>query len=158
MTVLGKSGHMPSLHYIDHQDWHQGRQFGTPLKFSSLEPLRGAPACAWMAPYSACWFIFFLFFFLSLFFLSFSSPFPSFFFFFWRPISDPGGRGPNAPPGYAPGQWRSPGQQVPQHQGLHTLPMFRNFETKIYVGTSASINILMVAISFIFQIINIEFV
>ena len=75
-----------------------------PLKFSSLEPLRGAPAGAWMAPYLTCWFIFF---FLFPFFPSFSCLFRSLFFtfssLFLAPLQWPGGpRPPKLPPGYAP--------------------------------------------------------
>ena len=77
-----------------------------PLKFSSLEPLWGAPACAWMAPYSPCWFIFFFFFpFFPSFFLSFF-PFSFLFLLFLAPLRWPGGgRSPQSPPppaGYAP--------------------------------------------------------
>ena len=64
-------------------------------------PLRGAPACALMAPYSSCWFIFFFLFssfvrFSSLF-LSLCFPFSS----FWRSFSDREARPPK-PPRYAP--------------------------------------------------------
>ena len=75
-----------------------------PLKFSSLEPLRGAPACACMTPYSSCWFIFFfLFAFLSLFFhLFFSSFVFPFLIFFGTPLVTRGAEALKNPPGYAP--------------------------------------------------------
>ena len=68
-----------------------------PLKFlpcwKLLEPFQGAPACAWIAPYSSCLIIFFfLSSSLSLFLPLFSFPFPFFFLLFWRPFSDRGGR------------------------------------------------------------------
>ena len=75
------------------------RQFGAPEVVSSLEPLWGTPACAWMVPYS-CWFIFFP---------SFFPLFPPFFFpfhfSFLAPLLWPGGAEVSkAPPGYAPAQ------------------------------------------------------
>ena len=71
-----------------------------PLKFSSLEPLQGAPACAWMAPYSPGWFIFFPFppFFLSVSFL--------FLLFIGAPLVTRGAKAPKAP------------QDTPLHDGM----------------------------------------
>ena len=66
-----------------------------PLKFSSLDSLRGAPADAWMARYSSCWFIFLFLFYLS-FPLFLSLPFP--FFFFGAPLVTLGPRPPKPSP------------------------------------------------------------
>ena len=80
-------------------------QFSTPEVF-----FPGAPACAWnclhgaplvMLIYNLTFFLFYFFpsFFLSFSLLSLSFPF---FFLFWRPFGDHGGRGPQSPPKIRP--------------------------------------------------------
>ena len=70
-----------------------------PLKFSPLEPLWGAHACALMVPYLSCWFTFFFLFFLSFpLFPLILFPLPFLSLHFSTPLVTRGAKAPKAPP------------------------------------------------------------